>query len=714
MTSFMPNMSCGPCLYCNATSQDAPEELLRCDLCRRSAHVLCLRSGTPDGVLLGDNFFNFTCSMCHQSGQDTTVRARLNIPQILLLVLYNLHKTETNTARSGFFHWKIHIYNFISHHWKEIFGPESRKKKKKVLQASLSGQLNNYGKYFISGYETLRDGGWYRLAFVLPPAQLIQRQVAEKRVVASVGNADPVRSRRRKISKDDLSKETPHIKEEPIEESVSSGDVSFDSPDDSSRGSWFTEKDVLKPHACPPQALFDSEEEDEKHVTMKEEVMVKKEEADIEFVGVKEDKRDGVGKEDEGDAEFLDVDGSESEVPQNNRVETQPSIEPRSCAQASLFTRTISTAASMLMEHSALSRELTTENVRALSGYEEQQLLHQLEELQESGPLPPDLHRLRRKLAVRSEKPNQSELYVSQSEYKHGKGAIRASPITEYEKEYLIKIVKEFQGIIDDKSTSFVAVSKKAAVWQDIAARFNAATGYSKSSQQVRKIWENIRNRARKYYMRLKEHQSQTGEELPLGLVDRLSAQVLPLIEKELEPQDNTMDPDASLHVEAILHDSDANDSSSSLINNTHITLPCPEVTPVIIERAELEGSTSKVDLSLVNHSLPEHDRTSSVKRKMVPRKGKAYDAALKFNAKRNKRRLELDQAVHDEQLKLIEIQKCYYEEHHKRQMQVLEEQRIAADRQHQRQLQVLESQKNAADLERKYWELKLKDLEKT
>lgn len=67
------------------------------------------------------------------------------------------------------------------------------------------------------------------------------------------------------------------------------------------------------------------------------------------------------------------------------------------------------------------------------------------------------------------------------------------SPVTKNEKECLIKIVKEFQGLIDDYST--VAVFRKAAVWQDIAARFNTATGNRKSSQQVRKIWERIRSR---------------------------------------------------------------------------------------------------------------------------------------------------------------------------------------------------------------------------
>lgn len=79
----------------------------------------------------------------------------------------------------------------------------SRKKKKKVVQASLSGQLSHYGQYFVSGYETLRDGGWYRLAVVLPPAQLIQQQMEEKRGGRSGGNGDSLRGRGRKFLKED-------------------------------------------------------------------------------------------------------------------------------------------------------------------------------------------------------------------------------------------------------------------------------------------------------------------------------------------------------------------------------------------------------------------------------------------------------------------------------------------------------------------------------
>lgn len=82
----------------------------------------------------------------------------------------------------------------------------SRKKKKKVLQASLSGQLSYYGQYFVSGYETLRDGGWYKLAVPLSPARLIQKHLAEKRRGTAVGSGDLTRSGGRKKLRDESSK----------------------------------------------------------------------------------------------------------------------------------------------------------------------------------------------------------------------------------------------------------------------------------------------------------------------------------------------------------------------------------------------------------------------------------------------------------------------------------------------------------------------------
>ncbi|XP_066976614.1 cysteine-rich protein 2-binding protein [Macrobrachium rosenbergii] len=360
MSNFAPNLSRGPCLYCEGMAESGPEELLRCELCRNTVHVCCVKSGIPVGRLLGDNFFLFTCSDCQPGGQDSTVRAQLNTPQLLLLVLYNLHMTQANTARSGFFHWKVHIYQFINQHWKEIFGPESHKKKKKTLQASLSGQLSHYGQYFVSGYETLHDGGWYKLSMVLPPAQLIQMYTAEKS-----------RGLTAKQIKEDISEIT--VKEEPFPESSSQ--------DDSSQGSWFMEKDILRPHNLPPLSLFDSEEETEE--SCPEIVSVKKE---GEYKSFQEDT----------DMEFIDIGAEEVHV--SGSQESEPTF-----TKTSLFTKN-PVLESKEEDSNSDVKWTRGENIRPLSGYEEKKLVRELKRLQEAGPLPAKLHRLLRKLIVRKSK----------------------------------------------------------------------------------------------------------------------------------------------------------------------------------------------------------------------------------------------------------------------------------------------------------------------
>lgn len=71
----------------------------------------------------------------------------------------------------------------------------------------------------------------------------------------------------------------------------------------------------------------------------------------------------------------------------------------------------------------------------------------------------------------------------------------RAAPVSTGDKEVLVDIMKLYMDVISDRSTKFCAVSKKAMVWQEIARKFSDSTGHQKTPQQVRKIWENIRNR---------------------------------------------------------------------------------------------------------------------------------------------------------------------------------------------------------------------------
>ncbi|KAK8736324.1 hypothetical protein OTU49_004940 [Cherax quadricarinatus] len=308
----------------------------------------------------------------------------------------------------------------------------------------------------------------------------------------------------------------------------------------------------------------------------------------------------------------------------------------------------------------------------------------------------------------------------------------RSSPVSQFEKECLLGIVKDFMDIIADKSTSFVATSRKATVWQDVAARFNAATGYSKSSQQVRKIWENMRNRAKKEYIRVMQEQNKTGGPPPIP-VDALSCQVLPLIERELEPLENPWDCDSDVHNQSILEESDASDGPVTYAITTPEPLLCladPSVEPESIAGSSGEpqchsGPTAERERLMDTLAVPEsldvpssepeclvgpstepkppappssepegpHESFATVTddspAQVVPvqrvrstRKRKswsssrskedAYDTALRSADERNKKRMEMDQALHEQQMRLVEMQLAYLEEYHKKQLDIL------------------------------------------
>ena len=40
--------------------------------------------------------------------------------QVLLLLMYNLHMKQEHSSKNGFFHWKIHVRQLFTKHWKEI------------------------------------------------------------------------------------------------------------------------------------------------------------------------------------------------------------------------------------------------------------------------------------------------------------------------------------------------------------------------------------------------------------------------------------------------------------------------------------------------------------------------------------------------------------------------------------------------------------------
>ncbi|XP_076046712.1 uncharacterized protein LOC143028461 [Oratosquilla oratoria] len=266
---FVPSYNLGTCIYCASNNSKSPDELLRCGKCHRLAHSICLRSGLPPGQLKGDNFFEFTCQSCAKVGTDIVLRANLSVTHLLLLTLYNLHMKNPLGHRKGLFHWKLHIYKFISQHWNDLFQGNGLRKKKRSLQGTLLAHLSHYPDFFVGGHDLNNDGGWYKLCQVLPPAVLLHQE-AQMDINTNLGGPTNKKARFEEGNPmDRFTVEEIYVKEEVAELPL----------DESSCGSWYLERDIYKPQSSLPNSIFEDDYEEEE-VEVKEEIKI--EEEDLE------------------------------------------------------------------------------------------------------------------------------------------------------------------------------------------------------------------------------------------------------------------------------------------------------------------------------------------------------------------------------------------------------------------------------------------------
>ncbi|KAK8384262.1 hypothetical protein O3P69_009193 [Scylla paramamosain] len=413
--AYTPNMSCGPCVYCGASSEGQPQELVSCGLCRRPLHLACLKGGPPQTNLLGDNFFLVTCAVCSPDGVETVQRANMTDLQMLMLTLYNIHMTEKYTPKLGFYHWKIHIaHALLNNYWKEIEVSSKRNKgKKKKILIATSTRMSHHPRYFQSGIGVLGEAGWYRLVNVAPPAQLLA--AAQRGDLGNKGG-----SGQRGALPDGLPVENPEeppppspppsspppppaplpMKCEPQE-----GGEEWSAPPEAA---WFTEKGLLMQQCRPPEALLEWEDQgreagvthDRTEEDIKEEVTVKEEAIEEEIFEAMESEENVIVDEiKEEEEEHDNAEYEEEDLRGGGGVEMRNGREMR----PSLFPPPSSTPPLMLHWDSKVTN-YTGKNLRRLSRYEEKGLLRHLERLSAPHPLPPHLHRLRRKLIVRNQK----------------------------------------------------------------------------------------------------------------------------------------------------------------------------------------------------------------------------------------------------------------------------------------------------------------------
>ncbi|CAG5131338.1 unnamed protein product [Candidula unifasciata] len=175
------------CAYC-WKHEESWEQLLyfKCQRCNKHVHYDCIKSLQPS-PLLADTFFRepLCYGMCHvlidvrtsDGGKEEFVRTSMFWHDVVMLALYNLHKT--GQGRCGYFHYKAHIGAFIDQHWNTLFG--FPRKKTSEWMGTLAGALSTgCPQYFLSGTHVGQKGHW-RLAEIKPPTPHTQKKKPTQR-----------------------------------------------------------------------------------------------------------------------------------------------------------------------------------------------------------------------------------------------------------------------------------------------------------------------------------------------------------------------------------------------------------------------------------------------------------------------------------------------------------------------------------------------------
>ena len=121
----------------------------------------------------------------------------------------------------------------------------------------------------------------------------------------------------------------------------------------------------------------------------------------------------------------------------------------------------------------------------------------------------------------------------------------RKSPnFSEYEKSVLVNIVGEFKDTLENKQNNANMIREKEKTWEKVAQKFNCESGVKRrESTQLKKYWQNIKAKAKKYVAKEKRERKRTG-----GGAHTLDEQVSSLIADQIEPLQNPFDDDTDMH----------------------------------------------------------------------------------------------------------------------------------------------------------------------
>ncbi|KAG2177537.1 hypothetical protein INT44_008049, partial [Umbelopsis vinacea] len=145
--------------YCGK-SYNSGIPMVQCQQCQQFFHRDCVKC-FPKPLLFGDDFLEFTCSVCTQQ-DEKYVRQSMAWITVVQLVLYNLMRRQdpdTDFPKDrdhSYFRWKEDICSFIYDYW-EYLNPG--KQKSATWHNTIASVLSTNGSIFLSGIEKFQQPG---------------------------------------------------------------------------------------------------------------------------------------------------------------------------------------------------------------------------------------------------------------------------------------------------------------------------------------------------------------------------------------------------------------------------------------------------------------------------------------------------------------------------------------------------------------------------
>ncbi|KAG0719015.1 hypothetical protein GWK47_051347 [Chionoecetes opilio] len=247
----------------------------------------------------------------------------------------------------------------------------------------------------------------------------------------------------------------------------------------------------------------------------------------------------------------------------------------------------------------------------------------------------------------------------------------RATPISHVDKWVLLDLIKKHIEVINDKTTKLYGINKKAAAWQTIATKLNDLTGYMKTPKQIRKIWENFRNRGTLLYT--EPRKTTPTKKLRQQKLDEVHHQLQLIRSRQLSFPCYRMSWSHCTTLLTAIRYIMTKLSLKMLVNDGSMTLPEPRE-PFIQELSNSAGVTCSVtchvdddddddgltETSNATTPTPIRQGPAIKKRKLSTEK----EEALRLTAERSQLLRKMDMEVHQKRLELLEHEKMLKNEH--------------------------------------------------